>query len=253
MAGLLPSRRPASGRVSWPRRLRRAAFLLAASVALFWSSVAFGRWIIPIPDSEPVYGDLLIAWVAVLVHMSAWPNLWAGLRDLRAREPNEASVLVAWRAFLLTVVVVAAAVAILLFEYRAIVSPDAWMFILYVTVFRYIGWSFVPILALQGVLFGRVAGYLEPRFRYLADIGAFVLFTVAAATTGVVLQNPGATAFAQAWSLGSGILPAAALMGYVLIALAMTAHLAPATSRFPVWSRLRPSGSSTERSLQVFR
>jgi len=253
MAGLLPSRRPASGRVSWPRGPRRAAFLLAASVALFWSSVAFGRWIIPIPDSGPIYGDLLIAWVAVLVHMSAWPNLWAGLRDLRAREPNEASVLVAWRAFLLTVVVVAAAVAILLFEYRAIVSPDAWMFILYVTVFRYIGWSFVPILALQGVLFGRVAGYLEPRFRYLADIGAFVLFTVAAATTGVVLQNPGATAFAQAWSLGSGILPAAALMGYVLIAVAMTAHLAPATSPFPVWSRPRPRGSSTERSLQVFR
>src|SRR5438445_3642623 len=183
MAGLFPSRHPASGRVSWPRGLQRAAFLLAASVALFWSSVAFGRWIIPIPDSEPVYGDLLIAWVAVLVHMSAWPNLWAGLRDLRAREPNEASVLVAWRAFLLTVVVVAAAVVILLFEYRAIVSPDAWIFILYATVFRYIGWSFVPILALQGVLFGRVAGYLEPRFLYLEDHDAFILFAVAATST----------------------------------------------------------------------
>src|SRR5213593_4830642 len=70
MAGLFPSRHPASGRVSWPRGLRRAAFLLAASVALFWSSVAFGRWIIPIPDSEPVYGDLLIALVAVLVRMA---------------------------------------------------------------------------------------------------------------------------------------------------------------------------------------
>src|SRR5439155_1320347 len=91
-----------------------------------------------------------------------------------------------------------------------IVSPDAWIFILYVTVFRYIGWSFVPILALQGVLFGRVAGYLEPRFRYLADFGAFVLFAVAATTTGVVLQSPGVTAFSQAWNLGFGILPAAA-------------------------------------------
>src|SRR5438093_3735998 len=131
MAGLFPSRHPASGRVSWPRGLQRAAFLLAASVALFWSSVAFGRWMIPIPDSGPIYGDLLIAWVAVLVHISAWPNLWAGLRDLRAREPNGASILVAWRAFLLTVVVIVAAVAILVFEYRAIVSPDAWMFILY--------------------------------------------------------------------------------------------------------------------------
>jgi len=149
--------------------------------------------------------------------------------------------------------VVVAAIAVLLFEYRAIVSPDAWIFILYVTVFRYVGWSFVPILALQGVLFGRVAGYLEPRFRYLADVGAFVLFAVAAATTGVVLQSPGATAFAQAWSLGSGILLGAALVGYVLIALGMTAHLAPATLRLPMWPRQRPRGSSTERSLQVFR
>jgi len=253
MAGLLPSRPAATSRVFWPRGLRRAAFLLAASVAIFWSSVATGRWSIPIPESGPIYGDLLIAWVAVLVHISAWPNLWAGLRDLRAREPNEPSVLVAWRAFLLTVVVVVAAFAILLFEYRAIVSPDAWIFILYVTVFRYIGWSFVPILALQGVLFGRVAGYLEPRFRHLADLGAFVLFAVAAATTGVVLQSPGATAFAQAWNLGFGILPAAALVGYVLIALGMTAHLAPATSRFPRWTRQRSRASSTERSLQVFR
>ena len=251
--GLLPSRRAATARVFWPRGLRRAAFLLAASVALFWSSVASGRWTISILDSGPVYGDVLIAWVAVLVHVSAWPNLWAGLRDLRARELNEPSVLVAWRAFLLTVAVVVAAIAILLFEYRAIVAPDAWVFILYATVFRYVGWSFVPILALQGVLFGRVAGYLEPRFRYLADVGAFVLFAVAAATTGVVLQSPGATAFTQAWSLGSGILLGAALVGYVLIALGMTAHLASATSRLPLWPRQRPRGPSTERSLQVFR
>src|SRR2546422_11505953 len=141
MAGLLPSRRPASGRVSWPRGLRRAAFLLAASVALFWSSVAFGRWIIPIPDSEPVYGDLLIAWVAVLVHMSAWPNLWAGLRDLRAGEHNGARILVAWRAFLLTVVVSVASVSILVCEYRTIVAPDAWMVILCVIVVLHIGWA----------------------------------------------------------------------------------------------------------------
>src|SRR5437867_608626 len=253
MAGLLPSRPAATSRVFWPRGLRRAAFLLAASVAIFWSSVATGRWSIPIPESGPIYGDLLIAWVAVLVHISAWPNLWAGLRDLRAREPNEPSVLVAWRAFVLTVVVVVAAFAILLFEYRASVSLDAWIFILYMTLFRYIGWSFVPILALQGVLFGRVAGCLEPRFRYLADVGAFVLFAVAAATTAVVLQSPGATAFGQAWSIGSGILPGATLVGYVMIALGMTAHLAPATSRFPAWARQRPRGSSTERSIQVFR
>src|SRR5712691_10223501 len=83
MAGLLPSRRAATSRVLWPRGLRRAAFLLAASVALFWSSVATGRWSIPIPGTGPIYGDLLIAWVAVLVHISAWPNLWAGARAER--------------------------------------------------------------------------------------------------------------------------------------------------------------------------
>ncbi len=253
MADLLPSRRAAIDRVFWPRGLRRAAVLLAASVALFWSSLATGRWVVPIPDSGPIYGDLLTAWIAVVVHISAWPNLWAGLRDLRAREPNEPSVVVAWRAFLLSLVVVVAAVIIVLFQYRAIVSPDAWIFILYVTVFRYIGWSFVPILALQGVVFGRVASCLEPRFRYLADTGALVLFAVAAATAAVVLQNPGATAFVQALSLGSGILPGAALVGYALIALGMTADRAPATSRFLTWTRQGSRGSSTERSLQVFR
>src|SRR5947199_8180360 len=101
MAGLLLSRPAATSRVFWPRGLRRAAFLLAASVAIFWSSVATGRWSIPIPESGPIYGDLLIAWVAVLVHISAWPNLWAGLRDLRAREPHEPSVLAPSRAILL--------------------------------------------------------------------------------------------------------------------------------------------------------
>jgi hypothetical protein len=127
------------------------------------------------------------------------------------------------------------------------------MFILYVPVFSYLGWSFVPILALHGVLFGRVAGCLGPRFRYLADIGAFVLFAVAAATTVVVLQNPGATAFVQAWSLGLGILPGAALAGYAMIAVGMTAHLAPVTSWIPTRTRQHVRASSTERSLEVFR
>ncbi len=190
MAGLVPSRRAASGRVFWSCELRRAAFLLAASVALFWSAFAAGRWIIPISDSGPSDGD---------VHISAWPSLWSGLRDLRARQPDEPSVVVAWKAFLLTLVVIVAAIIIVLVEYRAIVSSDAWIFMLHVTVFSYLSWSIVPILALHGVLFGRVAGYLEPRFRYLADIGAFVLFTVAAVTAVVVLQNPEAITFAQAW------------------------------------------------------
>jgi len=253
MAGLLPSRRASTDRVFWARELRRAALLLAASVALFWSSLATGRWIVPLPDSGPIYGDVLIVWLAIVVHISAWPNLWAGLRDLRARQPKDPSVVVAWRAFLLTLVVVVAAIIVVLLEYHAVVSPDAWIFILNVTVFSYLGWSFVPILALHGVLFGRVADCLEPRFRYLADIGAFVLFAVAAATTVVVLQNPGATAFVQAWSLGPGILPGAVLAGYAMIAVGMTAHLAPVTSWIPTQTRQRVPASSTERSLEVFR
>lgn len=253
MAGLLPSRRAAIDHVFWARELRWAALLLAASVALFWSSLAAGQWIVPIPDSGPIYGDVLIAWIAVVVHISAWPNLWAGLHDLRARQPTDPGVVVARRALLLTLIVVVAAIILVLLEYRAMVSPDAWIFILHVTVFSYLGWSIVPILALHGVLFGRIAGCLEPRFRYLADIGAFVLFTVAAATTVVVLQNPGATAFVQAWSLGPGILPGAALVGYAMIALGMTAHLAPVTSWIPTRTRQRVRRSSTERALEVFR
>src|SRR2546425_1263512 len=160
MADLLRFRRAATDCVFWARELRRAALLLAASVALFWSSLATGRWIVPIPDSGPIFGDVLI---------------------------------------------------------------------------------------------GRVAGCLEPRCRYLADTGAFVLFAVAAATTVLVLQNPGASAFVQAWSLGLGILPGAALAGYAMIAVGMTAHLAPITSWIPTRTRQRVRGSSTERSIEVFR
>jgi len=82
---------------------------------------------------------------------------------------------------------------------------------------------------------------------------AFVLFAVAAATTVLVLQNPGASAFVQAWSLGLGILPGAALAGYAMIAVGMTAHLAPITSWIPTRTRQRVRGSSTERSIEVFR
>src|SRR5439155_425027 len=143
MAGLLPSRRAATGRGVWARELRRAAVLFAASVALFWGSSASGRWILPVPDSAPVFGDLV----------------------------------------------------------------------------------------LDGILFGRIAGSLEPRFRYLADVGALVLFTVAAATIVVILQSPGTTGFVQAWSLSLGILPGAAVFGYALLALGITAYPAPANPR----------------------
>jgi len=253
MAGLLPSRRAATGRGVWARELRRAAVLFAASVALFWGSSAAGRWILPVPDSAPVFGDIVLAWIAVVVHVSAWPNLWAGLRDLRARRPDDPSVVVAWRAFLLTFVVVVAALIALPLEYRAMVSSNAWIFVFYVNVFPYLSWSFVPILALHGILFGRIAGSVEPRFRYLADVGALVLFTVAAATIVVILQSPGTTGFVQAWSLSLGILPGAAVFGYALLALGITAYPAPANPRGFSWTRERMRGSSPERLLEIFR
>src|SRR5205823_11615325 len=94
----------------------------------------------------------------------------------------------------------------------------------------------ISILALHGVLFGRVAYYLESRSRRLADAGAIVLFAVAAATTGVILQNPGATAFVRSWSVGEGLLPAAALCGYVLIASGITTHTTQVVPRVPSWT-----------------
>src|SRR5437773_528910 len=97
----------------------------------------------------------------------------------------------------------------------------------------------VPILALHGVLFGRVAWYLESRSRRIADAGAMLLFAVAAATTAVILQNPGETAFVRSWSVGQGLLPAAALGGYVLIALGITASSTAPFARVPSWTPRR--------------
>lgn len=235
MTGSFPHPRVASRRVTWPRELHRAAILLGASGALFWSSFAVGRWIVSTPDSGPIYVDLLLAWGAVIVHVGAWPDLWLGLRGLRARQPNDGSALLAWRAFLLTLVLILGALVVLPLEYHIIASTQAWLLILYVTAFPYLGWTLVPVLALHGILFGRVANYMEPRARIVIAGGALVLFAVAAATTAVILQNPGATAFVRSWSVGRGILPAAALGGYLLIAGGMTARAAPAVPRVRSW------------------
>jgi len=214
--------------------LQRAALLLGTGAALFWTSFAVGRWIVVVPSVGPVYVDLVIAWVAVVVHVSAWPDLWVGLRHLRSRDPKEGDAAVAWRAFLLTLGLVLAAVVALPLQYHAIVSTDAWLFAVYVTAFPYLAWTFVPVLALHAILFGRVANYLDPRSRYLIDAGALVLFAVAAATTAVILQNPGATAFVRSWGVGRGILPAAALAGYGLVAIGLTVDVTA------IWPRLRP-------------
>ena len=239
MAGLFLLPRAARRRPFWPRALRRGALLLGVSAALFWSSFAIGRWIVFFPESGPIYVDLLLGWIAVIVHVSAWPNLWVGLRDLRGRQPRDDHPVIAWRSFLMTLVMIVAAVVVLPLEYHSLSATDAWIFVAYVSAFPYLGWTFVPILALHGVLFGRVAWYLESRSRRIADAGAMLLFAVAAATTAVILQNPGETAFVRSWSVGQGLLPAAALGGYVLIALGITASSTASFSRVPSWTPRR--------------
>jgi len=239
MAGSFRLSRAARHNAFWPHELHRGALLLGASAAIFWSSFAVGRWIVSTVEFGPIYVDLLLGWVAVLVHMAAWPNLWIGLRDLRGRQPRDDHPVIAWRSFVITLVMILAAVVILPIEYHSLSSTDAWIFVVYVTSFPYLGWTFVPTLALHGVLFGRVAYYLESRSRHLADAGAVVLFAVAAATTGVILQNPGATAFVRSWSVGGGLLPAAALCGYVLIASGITTHTTQVFPRVPSWTPRR--------------
>src|SRR2546426_11351503 len=84
----IPMRRASAVRPSWACALQRAGLLLAASVALFGSSLAVGRWIVSLPGSEFLYGDVLLAWIAVVAVALACPSLWAGWRDLRARQPR---------------------------------------------------------------------------------------------------------------------------------------------------------------------
>lgn len=247
-----PSQRALAGRPSWARALQRTALLLAASVGLFGSSLAFGRWTVSLPGFEFFYGDVLLAWIGMVVFASAWPNLWVGLRDLRARQPKDPNAVVAWRAFLLTLLVAVAAAIIVLLQYHAIASTDVWVLVVSWSVLRFAGWSLVPTLALHGIIFGRIARSLEPRFQYLMDLGALVLFAVAAATTVTILQSPGATAFVEAWSLGSGVLPAAAAVGYGLVAVGMSTHSATGESRIPT-TRRRAFESSAERPFEVFR
>src|SRR5947199_10245898 len=81
---LLP--RAARRRRFWPRELRRGALLLGVSGALFWSSFAIGRWIVFFPESGPIYVDLLLGWIAVVLHGHALPDLRVGLRDLRSTQ-----------------------------------------------------------------------------------------------------------------------------------------------------------------------
>jgi hypothetical protein len=194
-------------------------------------------------DAGPLgraYVDLLLAWIAVLLHVAAWPRLWWGLRDLRARRPGDPNAILAGRACVLSIGFVVAAVVVLPLEYLTFGASEAWLPILLVSAFPYLPWTFIPVLALHGILFGRVATALVPACRRLADGGAAVLFAVSGATTAVVLGHPGATAYVDSWSVGLGLLPGAAFLGYLLIAVALALHVAPA--RGPVAVR-SPGGA----------
>lgn len=215
----------------WPRELQGAALLLGLGAGLYWVSFGLGPTVRHVPGVGRIHVDLLLAWGAVLLQVAAWPRLWAGLRDLRARRPKESSPVLAYRAFWTTLGLVLGAVVLLPLQYHAYASADVWLLVLYVSMFPYLPWTFVPILALHGILFARVANYQDGLSRYLAEAGAVLLFGVASATTGVVLEHPGTTAFFESWSVGRGILPAAGFAGYALIAMGLTLHAMPSAAK----------------------
>src|SRR3989442_3456361 len=132
----IPMRRASAVRPSWACALQRAAVLLAASVALFGSSLAVGRWIVSLPGSEFLYGDVLLAWIGVVAFVSAWPTLWAGLRDLRARQPADSNGVVAWRAFSLTLLVAVATGVRFVLQEQSLPTAGKWDFHLCLVVLR---------------------------------------------------------------------------------------------------------------------
>src|SRR3989441_9369820 len=166
MRDSIPSQGASAVRPSWARALQRAALLLAASVALFGSSLAVGRWTVSLPGSEFIYGDVLLAWIGMVAYVSAWPNLWAGLRDLQARQPTDSNGVVAWRAFSLSLLVAVATVVVLLLQYHALASANVWIFIVSWPLMRFPGWSLVPTLALHGIFFCPLASSPEPPFQF---------------------------------------------------------------------------------------
>ena len=249
MAGFSPTPHASRPATAWPLELRRAAVYLAASGVLYWMSYAFAGWTIWIEGFGLIYMDLLLAWVAVLLSIFAWPDLWGGLRDLVSTHPGAPDALVARRSFFMTLVLVGGAILFLPLQYHVYASTQTLLLVLYISAFPFLAWTFVPILALHGILFGRVANFLSPAARWLADVGAMVLFAVAAATTLVVLQTPDSTVFVRSWSVGYGILPAAACAGYFLIAGAMNLRKVPETKAAPTrgWAAARTPRGGPER------
>lgn len=249
MAGTSPTPRPSSVPVCWPGELHRAAAYLAAGGLLYWMAFAFEDWTVWINGFGIIYMGLILAWVAVLLGVMAWPELWDGLRDLLAAHPKETDALVARRSYYMTLALVAAAVALLPLGYHVVPALQAWFVALYISTFPYLAWIFIPTLALHGILFGRVGNYLAPSAKRLTDVGAMVLFSVAAATTLVVFSDPGSTVFIRSWSVGNGILPAVACAGYVLIATGMTFRGLPEKKAVPTrgWAAAKTPRGGPER------
>lgn len=248
MAGSSPRRNaPRAG--PWPQELHRAATFLAASSVFYWMAFAFSGWTVWIAGVGIIYMDLILAWVAVLLAAGAWPDLWDGLRDLLTVHPAHEDALVARRSFFLALALVLAAVLLLPLQYHVVPALESWFLVLYVTTFPYLAWTFVPTLALHGILFGRVADFLSPSARHVSDFGAAILFAVAAATTLLILADPGSSIFLRAWSVGAGILPAAACAGYVLIATGLTWRDAPAPKPVPTrgWAAAKTPRGGPER------
>ncbi len=249
MAGTSPSPRVTRNATAWPQELRRGAMYLAAGGVFYWMSFAFGGWTIWVPNGGIIYVDLLLAWVAVLLNIAAWPDLWDGLRDLVALHPKGTDALVARRSFFMTVALMAGAIILLPLQYHVVASTETWILLLYISAFPFLAWIFIPTLALHGILFGRVGNFLTPSARRLTDLGVVVLFAVAAATTLVVLQNPDSTVFVRSWSVGNGILPAAACAGYLLLAAAMTLSPLPEPKPVPTrgWAAAKTPRGGPER------
>lgn len=249
MAGISPTQRVARASAAWPRELRRAAAYLAAGGLCYWMAFAFSDWIVSAGGFGVIYMDLVLAWVAVMFGVMAWPDLWDGLRDLLVVHRGETDALVARRSYFMALALVVAAVLVLPLQFHVVPTLQAWFVVLYVNTFPFLAWTFVPTLALHGILFGRVGNYLAPGAKRLTDAGAMILFAVAAATTFVVLGNPGPLTFVRSWSVVYGILPALACLGYGLIAGSMTLRAIPAAKRTPTrgWAAARTPRGGPER------
>lgn len=194
---------------------------------LYWLAFAFSGWTVWVKGIGVVYVDLLLAWIGVLLNTLAWPDLWDGLKGLVGSHRQETDALVARRSLFMIVAFVGVGALILPLQFRIVAPTGLWILTLYISAFPYLAWLFIPTLALYGILFGRVGNFLDATSKRLTDAGAMVLFAVAAATTAIVLQEPASTVFVQSWSVGFGILPAAACAGYILVATGLTHHKLP--------------------------